>query len=106
MPPYKLRLTPEQEARYKEVCARPPKYVPLPKISAPDSKSVDIEILRQVEIYTREYREDLPYEERVRIRNSVSRLRQKGLIVNKGVQQYPKWARTPAGDALLAEEGF
>ena len=106
MPPYKLRLTPEQEARYNEVCANPLRRAPLPAPDKAAVASVDMQILKQVELYTREYREDTPYEDRQRVRNSLSRLRRKGLTVNTGTSQYPKWERTDAGNALLASKGL
>lgn len=103
MPPYKPRLTPEQEARYKEVCAARPLRSGIQTSNPPGTKAVDLEILRQVEIFTREYREHLSLDERAQLRNALSRLRQNGLTVNTGTSQYPKWQRTDAGNALLRE---
>ena len=103
MSPHKPRLTPEQEARYKEVCAARPLRTGIQTTNPRNTKNLNLEILSQVEIFTREYREHLSIDERVLVRNILTRLSQKGLIVNTGTSQHPKWQRTAAGNALLRE---
>ena len=103
MSPHKPRLTPEQEARYKEVCAARPLRPGIQTTNPRNTKDLNLEILSQVEIFTREYREHLSVDERAVVRNTLTRLSQKGLIVNTGTSQHPKWQRTDAGNALLRE---
>ena len=104
MPAYKPRFTPEEEARYQEVCANRIRRERRPATDKADLELEDLRILKTVEVYTRQYRENMPYEERRRLRNSLSRLSKRGLAVNTGTKQYPKWLRTSAGNALLASK--
>lgn len=75
-------------------------------MNKPDLELEDLQILKKVEVYTRQYRENLSYDERQRLRYSLSRLSKRGLAVNTGTKQYPKWLRTCAVNALLSSKGL
>ena len=99
MPPYKLRLTPEQQERYDQVMRDSGK----PKDPAPfGNGAYEIEVLENIERFGRLW--DGPYKSRpAGLGYAAKRAMRRGLVDHNHIKNNPVWWLLPEGKRLLEE---
>ena len=99
MPPYKLRLTPEEQKRYDQIMRDSRK----PKNPAPfGNGAYEIEVLENIERFGRLW--DGPYKSRPAwLQPAAKRVVRRGLADHNHIKNKPVWWLLPEGKRLLEE---